>query len=69
MRKECGIFYGKKQTEMCIRDRDYMESAPVSELEEQLQNCQLELGALESYLKSVHPEQYICCLLYTSRCV
>lgn len=50
---------GGRISEISLRG-DYMESAPVSELEEQLQNCQLELGALESYLKSVHPEQYIC---------
>ena len=39
---------------------DLFTNQELAELEEQLQNCQLELGALESYLKSVHPEQYIC---------
>ena len=61
----CGIVetsfsvLGGRISEITLRG-DFMEFLPVSELEEQLLGCRIELGELEAFLQTCRPEQYIC---------
>ena len=50
---------GGQISEISLRG-DFLEAAPVSELEEQLAGCRLEPETLEHYLDEIRPEQYIC---------